>query len=300
MISLEIIKIEDNQYPQQLKNIKNPPKQLYVKGNTKLFNTPILSIIGSRACSTNGKKLAHQFAEQLVEQGITIASGMAVGIDTIAHKATLENQGKTIAVLGNGFNFIYPKENIELYQQILAKDGLIVTEYPPEEEAKSDYFLARNRIVSGLAIGILVIEAAHRSGTSVTAKFAKEQGRKVFALPHEVGDIRGVGTNRLIHKGAIIVSSTEDIIKEFPYLTYKTPTKEKRAKKEVTKKRKICKNKEYNEIYQHITQKSISLNEICQKSNQNISKVINILFKLELEGYIEKIAGGYRCILETK
>lgn len=302
MIGLEVITIEDNRYPEQLKNIKNPPQQLYAKGNIGLLKTNIISIIGSRACSENGTKLARQFSKELVYQEITIASGMAIGIDTIAHQTALQEKGKTIAVLGNGFKHIFPTKNIGLYQQIIEKDGLVITEYPPEEKAKSKNFLERNRIVSGLSLGILVIEAAYRSGTSVTAKLAKQQGRKVFALPHEVSDKHGVGTNRLIRKGAKIVTSTEDIIKEFSFLEYKIPPKEEGIKKQkqIHSKRKICKNKEYNEIYQLITENPISLNEIYQKANENILKINNILLMLEIEEYIEKVVGGYRCILDKK
>ena len=298
MIRLEIITMDDKRYPEQLRNIKNAPKQLYVQGNIELLKTNIISIIGSRACSENGVKLAYKFAKELVYQEITIVSGMAVGIDTIAHQTTLQEKGKTIAVLGSGFQHIFPQENRELYQQIIKNNGLVITEYPPEEKAKSKNFLERNRIVSGLSLGVLVVEAAYRSGTSVTAKLAKQQGRKIFALPHEVNDLHGVGTNRLIQEGAKIVTNTEDIIKEFSFLSYKRPSKEKETKAQLS--RKICKEKEYNDIYQWITETPISLNEICKKSNQNISEISNTLLMLEIEGYIEKVIGGYRCILDKK
>lgn len=298
MIHFKVITIEDKEYPEQLKKIKNPPKQLYVEGDIELLKSNIISIIGSRACSENGEKLTKEFTEELVYQGITIGSGMAVGIDTCAHQATLQAKGKTIAVLPCGLNHIFPPENQRLYQQIIKKGGLVVTEYPPEEKAKSQNFLERNRIVSGLAIGILVIEATYRSGTSVTAKLAKEQGKKVFALPHEVGNKHGIGTNRLIQEGAKIVTCVEDIIKEYPFLTYKKPKIKEKFKLE--KQRKICKNKEYNQIYQFITERPISLNEIYYKSNQNIAQINKILLMLELEGYIEKVVGGYVCILDRK
>ena len=298
VIELEIINIQDDKYPKQLKNIKNPPKQLYAKGNVELLNTPIISIIGSRVCSENGIKLAQQFSKELVYQEITIASGMAIGIDTIAHQTALHEKGKTIAVLGNGFQHIFPPENIELYQQIIQNNGLVITEYMPKEKAKSKNFLERNRIVSGLSLGILVVEATHRSGTSVTAKLAKQQGKKVFALPHEINDKHGVGTNRLIQQGAKIVTSTEDIIKEFSFLSYKIPPKEEKV--DIQKRKKVCKNKEYEEIYQFITENPISLNEIYEKSNKNISEIANILFMLELDRYVKKVAGGYICILEEK
>ena len=296
--TIKIITIKDNNYPEQLRRIKKPPKVIYAEGNIELLKTNIISIIGSRACSKRGEKLAKKFAKDLVYQNLTIASGMAVGIDTIAHKTTLEEQGKTIAVLANGLNHIFPEENRELYQQIIKNDGLVITEYPPEEKAKSRNFLERNRIVSGLALGILVVEAAYRSGTSVTAKLAKEQGKKVFALPHEIDDLHGVGTNRLIGKGAKMVTSAEDILKEFPNLPYKKPQKKNKVKPDKT--RKICQNKEYNKIYQLITEKPISINEIYQKTDKPITQINNILFMLEIEGYIQKVLGGYTCILDKK
>lgn len=319
MITLEIITIEDDRYPEQLKNIENPPKKLYAKGNVALLKSNIISIIGSRACSENGIQLARKFSSELVYQDITIASGMALGIDTVAHQTTLQENGNTIAVLGNGLDHIFPSENLELYQKIIENNGLVITEYPPEEKADSKHFLERNRIVSGLSLGILVIEAAYRSGTSVTAKLAQKQGKKIFALPHEVNDLHGVGTNRLIQKGAKMITTTEDIIKEFPFLQNKTlPKKDTRkslhknnlsnyfstnSTKEKIKLplcRKICTNPYYNEIYQFITEKPVSLNELYKRSNKSISEINNILLMLELEGYIKKVVGGYICILDKK
>ncbi len=298
MIKLEIITIENNKYSESLRKIKKPPKQLYVEGNVELLKSNIISIIGSRACSENGKKLAKQFSQELVYQGITIASGMAIGIDAIAHQTTLQVKGKTIAVLGNGLKHIFPPENKELYQQIIKNSGLVITEYPPEEKAKSQNFLERNRIVSGLALGILVIESAYRSGTSVTAKLAKQQGRKVFVLPHEIDDKHGIGNNRLIQEGAKVVTCVEDIMKEFSFLPYKKPQKKKEIK--VEKQRKVCQNKRHNEIYQLITEQPISLNEIYKRSKRNMLEINHILLMLELQGYIEKVVGGYVCILDKK
>lgn len=296
---LEIITIEDNRYPDTLRKIKNPPRKLYAEGNVALLKSNIISMIGSRACSENGKKLAEQFAKELVYQGLTIASGMAIGIDTIAHQTTLQEGGKTIAVLGCGLGQLFPKENEELYQQIIQKSGLVITEYAPNVKACSQHFLARNRIVSGLSLGILVIEAAHRSGTSVTAKLAKEQGRKVFAVPHEIHDKHGIGTNRLIQNGAKIITTTEDMIAEFPFLQYK-PLPTKLREKKTKRGKKVCKIQEYDRIYQWITEEPISLDEISKKSKEDVAKINNVLLMLEIEGYIEKVVGGYRCILEEK
>ena len=185
-----------------------------MQGNLELLNNPIISIVGSRSCSENGKSLARKFAYELSQCGITIASGLAKGIDTVAHLYSYKEKGKTIAVLPNGFNHIFPKENIGLYEKILDNGGLVISEYSPDIKAKSKYFLERNRIVSGLSLGVLVVEAAYRSGTSVTAKLAQTQGRKVFALPHEIWDSHGVGTNRLIKTGATLVTCVEDIFDE--------------------------------------------------------------------------------------
>lgn len=302
------ITIEDKEYPKQLKEIKNPPKQLYLEGNTELLKQNIISIVGSRNCTQNGEKLAKKFASELTMQKITIASGMAKGIDSAAHIGTMEAGGKTIAVLGNGFNHIFPKENIELYKEIIREGGLIVSEYPPDTEAKSNLFLERNRIVSGLSIGVLVVEAAHRSGTSVTAKLAESQGRKVFVLPHEIDDKYGVGTNNLIKKGAILITSTRDIINNFKFLRYielenaSMVNTDKNIKNKI-QEQKINKtlevrltNKIEKEVYMLIKNGNKEVNEIAKKSNKSISEITNALLMLELDGAIKKIAGGYKCI----
>ena len=151
MIILEIITLEDKKYSDQLRRISNPPKQLYCEGNVELLNSNIISIIGSRACSLNGIKLTEKFTKELVYQGITIASGMALGIDTVAHKTAIQEKGKTIAILPSGLNNIYPKQNINLYKKIIKNQGLVITEYPNETIAESKKFLERNRIVSGIA-----------------------------------------------------------------------------------------------------------------------------------------------------
>lgn len=260
------------------------------------------------------------------------------GIDTAAHTATLEAGGNTIAVLGCGFSNIFPKENIQLYYDIIENNGLVISEYPPDRNAESQYFIERNRIVSGISIGILIVEAMYRSGTSVTARLAKEQSKKVFVLPHEIEDKNGVGTNKLIKKGAILVTSTKEIIDEFKFLKYKKIQNKKienttlenktnvnsydksRKKinynkygKEISSKnlikkelnnqeihKKELKNKDYKKIYNLITEDIISIDELYKKSNMNLSKINQILFYLEIEGYIEKVAGGYRCILSKE
>lgn len=291
------ITIKDKEYPKQLKNIPNPPKQLYFIGDIELLNKNSIAIIGSRNASENGKKLASKFSKELVTQGIVTVSGMAKGIDAEAHRCTIEAGGKTIAVLGNGLNHIFPPENTNLYKEIIKSGGLIISEYSPNTPPSSNLFLKRNRIVSGISIGVLVVEAAYRSGTSVTAKLAKEQNRKVFVLPHEINDKYGVGTNKLIRKGAILVTSTKEIIEEFDFLEYKEIkiSNNKEKTKDKVQKEITFENKEEKEVYELIDKGFDNINEIQKKTNMQIQRLNQILFMLEIKGYIKKIVGGYKC-----
>lgn len=308
---IEKIKLGEEKYPEKLIKIRNPPKQIYCEGNIDLLKENIIAIVGSRNYTKNGKKLAEKFTKELVEQGLVIASGLAHGIDTIAHKTTLENRGKTIAILGNGFNNIFPKENTELYNRIIAEGGLIISEYPPEVKAESIYFIKRNRIVSGISIGVLVIEAAYRSGTSITARLAEEQGKKVFVLPHEIGDIHGVGTNNLIKKGAILVTSTKEIIDQFSFLKYKEIPKDsniisKGQEKNVSRVKDINlgkddkENNKYKKVYEIIERNVLDVNEICTKTKISLNEINKYLLLLEVNGFIKKVAGGYTCILDKE
>lgn len=179
------IELEDNTYPKRLKETNDAPNILYINGNIEEINLPCIAVVGSRNCTEYGEKWCKFFVKELVKHGITIVSGMAIGIDSIAHKTALKHGGKTIAVLPCGFNNIFPKENIDLYNKILNNNGTIITEYEPNCKAEYQRFLRRNRIVSGLSMGVLVVEAAHRSGTSVTARFAKLQKRDVFCIPRK-------------------------------------------------------------------------------------------------------------------
>lgn len=269
---------------------------MYFEGDVSLLTTPIISIVGSRSCSDNGVKLAKKFASELSYQNVTVASGLAIGIDAVSHKATLDAGGKTIAVLPCGLDNVFPKENVSLYNEIIAKGGLVLSEYSPKTSAKSEYFLQRNRIVSGIALGILVVEAAYRSGTSVTAKLAKQQNRKVFVLPHEIDDMYGVGTNRLLKNGATLITSTEEIINAFDFLTYKPMVIKKEVNQDLKFNKRPLKNLEYQEVYELISDKIISINDIYQKLNKTISQINYDLFMLEIEGYIKKEAGGYKCV----
>lgn len=218
------------------------------------------------------------------------------GIDTAAHIGALEVNGKTVAVLGSGFKNIFPKENIKLFKEIVDKGGLIISEYSPETEPDSKQFLERNRIVSGLSIGVLVIEAAYRSGTSVTCKIAKEQGKKVFCIPHNLEDKHGIGTNRLIKNGAHLVTDARDILTYFDFIDYEElyeELAEELAEEEI--QTSIDVDKKYVDIYNILVGPPLNINEICNKLCKSANEVNNALFMLELDGLIIKTKHGYQA-----
>lgn len=208
--NIKIININEREYPQALKEIYDPPISLYVKGNIEKLNNKNIGIVGCRECTTYGKKSAEYFAYNLSKQNINIVSGLAKGIDSYAHLGSLNN-GNTIAVLGNGLDIIYPKENLELANEIIKRGGTIISEYPCGTKPDKMKFPARNRIISGISSGIIVIEAKEKSGTLITVDFALEQGRDVFVVPGNINSINSVGTNDLIKQGARLVTTYEDI-----------------------------------------------------------------------------------------
>lgn len=208
------VNINSKFYPERLKNISSPPKQLYCLGNLKLLNHyKNIAMIGSRNCSFYGKRVAKDFAFNLAKNDVCIVSGMAKGIDSFSHIGALNAKGKTIAILGSGFDKIYPKENNVLFQEIIKNNGLVITEYPLGTVALKQNFPARNRIISGLSDGVLVIEARKNSGTNITVDFALEQGKDVFVVPGNIYSKTSDGTNYLITEGAMPVISCEDILR---------------------------------------------------------------------------------------
>jgi DNA processing protein len=209
---IDIINIFDPEYPQILKEIYDPPICLYIKGNKKILNSFALAIIGCRDSSVYGEKNAEKFAFELAKRKIVIVSGLAKGIDSCAHKGTVLAKEKTIAVIGNGLDFIYPSENTKLANEIIKNDGCIISEYPLGTKPEKQNFPARNRIISGISKGVLVVEAKEKSGTLITVDFALEQGRDVFALPGNINSLNSVGTNELIKQGASIVCNVEDVL----------------------------------------------------------------------------------------
>jgi len=210
--NINILNINDEKYPKKLKEIYDPPISIYYKGNIEAINNKSVSIVGCREATEYGKKAAKYFAYNLAKQNINIISGLAKGIDCYSHMGAICAKGKTIAVVGTGLETTYPKENKEIENQIIQTGGAIISEYPLGTKPEKMNFPARNRIVSGLSEGIIVVEAKEKSGTLITVDFALEQGREVFVVPGNINSINSVGTNELIKQGAKVATSYIDII----------------------------------------------------------------------------------------
>ena len=210
------INIDDEKYPQDLKQIYDPPKCLYCLGNIKLLNNKRnIAIIGSRDYSRYGEEVAKKFAYMLAMKGITVVSGGARGIDSFSHTGAVLAKKETIMVLGNGLDYIYPPENKELEEKVLENNGLIITEYKIGTKPSKYTFPARNRIISAISKGVLLVEAKEKSGALITADFALDQGRNVYAVPGDITRANSVGTNELIKQGAKLVTNINDILEDY-------------------------------------------------------------------------------------
>lgn len=216
-MKIEEIIIESKEYPDKLKNIYDSPIKIYVLGNKELLKQKAIAIVGTRKATQYGKKVAYEFSKELAKNGINIISGLALGIDSYAHLGCIQAQGekhvgKTIAVMGSGFNNIYPKENIELARKIIKSGGCIITEYTANTKPVRLNFPQRNRIISGLAEGVLVVEANKKSGAIITAEFALEQGKEVFTIPGDITREQSEGCNELIKDGATLITNYQELI----------------------------------------------------------------------------------------
>lgn len=211
---MKVIYQAEKNYPEKLRRIYASPAKLYLLGDETILNKPSIAIIGCRQASDYGKKVAFRFAYELARQGIVVISGLARGIDTCSHLGSVRANGRTIAVLGSGFGHIYPKENKGLCREIIQKGGAILTEYAPESKPEKMHFPARNRLISGLSNGILVVEAKEKSGTLITVDYALDQGKDVFIIPGNITSQNSNGTNSLIQQGAKLVTKVEDILSE--------------------------------------------------------------------------------------
>ena len=213
----DILILDDGSYPALLREIADPPITLYVKGDWQAcFDLPCVAVIGSRMCSTYGENAAEMLARDLASRGICIVSGLARGIDAAAHKGAIRGGGKTIAVMGTGIDNVYPRDNTRLVREILESGGCLVSQFPLGTPPLKDNFPYRNRIISGLSLGVLIIEASERSGSLITARLAAEQDREVMAVPGNITSGNSYGTNYLIKSGAKLVQQWQDVVAELP------------------------------------------------------------------------------------
>lgn len=281
-LNIQVITIFEKDYPALLKEIFDPPVLLYCRG--KLSNN-CLAIVGSRRASGVGKEIAYQFAQRLARQGLTIVSGLARGIDSQAHKGALDAGGRTIAVLGSGIDVCYPPENRHLFKNI-EENGAVISEFPLGTPPHAANFPARNRIISGLSKGVLVVEAAEKSGALITADFAIEQGREVFAIPGSIISTNSKGTNYLIQQGAKLVQNIEDITDEF--FGFQLETMWDKSCEENPES-----SSEESRLLSVIGDYPLHIEEIAQRIDIPYRTLSVVLLDLELRGLIKQLPGSY-------
>lgn len=270
---------KSSEYPLDLRNIYHPPESLYIKGLPLDSLQPRVAIVGSRKCTAYGRAIAESLARDLAAMGIVIVSGLAKGIDAAAHRGALKS-GRTISVLGCGFDFIYPQENKSLYQAI-PKQGAIVTEFPNDTAPLAQNFPGRNRIISGLSLGVIVVEAASKSGALITADFALEQNKEVMAVPGHIKSPNSKGCHELIKAGAALVSTADDVLDNLGL----EPAESKNELDAKLSPRELSLLKEIEFEPRHI-------DKLAQESGEAVSAIAGVMLQLEIKGYVKKEIGG--------
>lgn len=277
----------DTRYPAQLKEIASPPLVLFAQGDLGLLQQPQIAVIGSRHSTHYGREKAQLFARQLSQQGLVITSGLALGIDANAHQGALLAQGGTIAVLGSGLANVYPKRNMALAADIRQK-GLIISEFWPNSPPLAKHFPRRNRIISGLSLGTLVIEASLKSGSLITAKYALEQNREVFALPGSIDNAQACGCHWLIKQGAKLVTETADIMDELQLIM--SPQPQQLA---LTEEKNTGNTLPFPTLLDSVGFEATSIDLVVERSGEPVHLVQTQLLELELDGWIAQVPDGY-------
>ncbi|MFH0979524.1 MAG: DNA-processing protein DprA [Candidatus Roizmanbacteria bacterium] len=279
-----VLPVDNDDYPESVKNISDPPICIYIKGSIPNFSPFLLfAIVGTRNPTSYGIQVTKKFAHELTKAGFIIISGMAYGIDTIAHQSCLEAGGKTIAVLGCGVDIVYPATNKNLYEKIIRSGGAVISEFPPGQFVLKGLFVARNRIISALSRGVMIVEGTKDSGSLITARYAAEQGKDVFAPPSPITSDMSVAPNLLLKQGAKLVTTVEDIYEEFNMKT--TPKKKENILEKL--------NKEEREIFVLLNEKPILIDNLVLRLEKPINQVLNTLSVLEINGVIEKNNENY-------
>ncbi len=280
---IAIIIVDDAAYPEALRNTPDPPLFLYVKGD--LHQGDGIAIVGTRKPTHYGLTVTHSISSELASAGLTIVSGLARGIDTQAHRGALAAKGRTIAVLGCGIDVAYPPENKGLMEDI-SRSGAVVTEYPFGTQPESGYFPSRNRIISGLSRGTVIVEAAEDSGSLITAKYALEQGRKLFAVPGNIGAANSRGSNSLIKQGATLVESAQDILQDLKI-------KSAGAQSANAARDLPSLTRDEEPVFRQITNEPKHIDLLMKESNTTPARISGTLVTLELKGLVRQLPGKY-------
>jgi DNA processing protein len=281
----KIITLKDDAYPERLREIYDPPPLLYVRGELKEEDELAISIVGSRKTSPYGRWITEKISQELARHGVTIVSGMARGIDALAHSGAISGGGRTVAVLGCGVDVIYPSENRSLFTKII-DHGAILSEFPMGSPPEGGHFPKRNRIISGLSMGVVVVQAGAESGSLITASYALEQGREVFAVPGNIGAEGSRGTHRLIKEGAKLVESSEDILEEIlpQWHRERDETQEVEGpERNLTEEERV--------LYEHLGEIPLHIDELIRESQFDPGKVSSLLLNLELKGLVSQWPG---------
>jgi DNA processing protein len=281
---ITVVTLTDPAYPANLKTIYDPPPFLYIRGSIIQQDTAAIAIVGSRVASDYGSTATERISRELAHSGITIVSGLARGIDSIAHYGALSAKGRTIAVLGSGIDVIYPPENRKLYKAI-AERGAVLSEFPMGTKPIAYNFPARNRIISGLSLGVLVVEASLNSGSLITARLALEQGREVFAVPGNVHSYKSKGTHKLLKEGAKLVENAQDILEEIR-VKAPIPVSAEHAIENTLEMSTDCR-----EVFQVLTEDPRHIDEIIIKTGFTSSQISTLLLELELQGLVKQLPG---------
>ena len=284
------ITINDPDYPSQLKEIADPPPILFVRGNPEILPLPQIAIVGSRNPSSLGEETAFNFAKTLCRQGFVITSGLALGIDAASHRGALNANGNTVAVAGTGLDRIYPARHKELATEIV-NNGVMISEFPPGTTAKANHFPRRNRIISGLCQGLLVVEAAKQSGSLITARMALEQNREVFAIPGSIHNPLARGCNALIREGAKLVETTQDILEELNQYYQED-------NKLLPYTMESMLDLEQQTLLNRVMFSPTSIDNLVENTGESVEAISSMLLILELQGYLEATAGG--CYMRVK
>lgn len=281
--NVKIVTIKSETYPQLLRETISPPVILYCRGNVNLLKTTCVAIVGTRRCTKYGKEVTYRFAYDIASSGLTVVSGLADGVDSVAHTATLDAKGHTIAVLACGINNCYPATNKPLYDRIVENDGLIISEHKPNEKALAYYFPARNRIIAGLSKGVLITEATEKSGSMHTKEYALENNRDLYVVPGRITDIYSSGCNAIIKNcQSTMVLSSDEIINAYG--------KELHVSENTVV---VQTNMDEQLVLNILKTDELSYDEILEKSGLEPKTLNTLLMRLELKGLVNKLPGNY-------